>query len=397
MEQISLITNCLTSYATVGETVTYNIICTNTSNTEFEDIFLCSNLNSNLRFIPDSVKINYIEKPNLDISSGISIGYLDVSSKCIISFDAKIISKKNSKIDIITSAECIYKLNSETKSSIVNSTCVVFVSNPSIYISKSSDKEKAFLNDIITYTIKIINNGDLFLDRIILKDDTYKNLEIIEDSFKINSKNINNFSLEKGVDIGSLNVNDCIIIEYQCVVTGKCLSCNLKNNTFVEYNYCLDNGLVKKRQSDIINCDLSVSLPSFKQICIEEYINLPKFKEDIGSIEYINTDVIIKNYHTIKTPVAISNEGISLSGNKLIIHGSIEQVIRYCIKDSKNSIHSFEHEMPFSTFIILPIDYQLGSKVHIDTSIEHIHYNLVNTRRFFESLNILISAKTLKL
>lgn len=395
-EYVKLISNCSASYVSVGDIITYTIVCTNDSNLLFNDIFISNDLNRNLKFIKGSIKINNIDRPELSILSGVSVGKLICGAKSTLTFEVEVVSKDNDDITLNTSAEFVYKDNDEEKSIIENSTLLLHIYNPSIYIKKYVDKSNVSLNDKITYKVKLVNNGDVFLDKVIFKDDICENLEIVEGTFTINSKLLNQFDLVNGIYLGGLGINDCILIEYQAVVRGKGVCSQINNKAFASYTYYFDNGACGSKKSEIINCLLNVSLPSFKQINIEEYINLPTHKEDMYCVENVNTDIIIKSFHTIKTPIATSNEGIVLSGHKLIIHGNITQIIRYTTLTSSNSVHSFEVEIPFSTFIILPNNYNIGSKIQIESKEEYTHFSLVNRRCMFENISILLLVKILK-
>lgn len=395
-EYIKLISNCSSSHVSIGDIITYNIVCTNDSNLAFSDIFISNHLNPNLKFVKGSIKINNINRPDLNILCGVSIGRLGTSCKSTLTFEVEVISKVNDTITLNTCAECIYKENNEEKSTIENSIIALYIYNPSIYIKKTVDKHNVSLNDKITYKIELVNNGDIFLDKIVFKDDIYENLEVIEGSFTVNSKVVNEFDLENGVMVGSLGINDYILIEYDAIVRGKGVCSQINNKAFVSYTYYFDNGSSGIKNSQVINCPLNVSLPSFKQVCIEEYINLPTHKDDIYCVENVNIDITIKSYHTIKTPLATSNEGTVLSGHKLIVHGSISQIIRYTTFTSSNAIHSFEYKMPFSTFIVLPCDYQVGSRIQIEAKEEYTHFSLVNRRCISENISILLLVKILK-
>lgn len=396
MEYIKLNTSCLTSFTTVGDIITYNIICSNQSNISFQNIFISSKLNSNLRFILDSVVINNIEMPCLNILSGFSIGKLYPTKKTIIQFSVEVISKDKDSISISTNADCIYEKDGFKKSVIYNNDCYIHVFEPSIYIKKSCNKENVSLNDIVTYTIKLVNNGDVYLDNIVLRDDVNNFLDVIEGSFKINSNTVNNADLECGINVGDLNVNDVILIEYDAIINGRGISCNVKTECYVEYSYYLNNGIIGNKKSETFSFILNILLPSFKQVYIENYSYLPKEKEDIYCVENVNSNIEIKNYNVIQTPIAKSREGTTLSGYKLIIHGKINQIIRYSVQNSNKPIHSFENEIPFSSFIILPYNYDFGSKIQIDCKEEYTHCSLVNTRCVFGCISILLIAKTLK-
>ena len=396
METINLISNCLNSYAIIGDTITYHIVCKNTSTINFDSLCLRSNLNPNLEFIKESIKVNNIENPSFDIFKGICISNFIKDKEIDIKFDAKVISKDSSTIDIKINAECIYNEENENKSILLNTISKINVFNPSIYINQTVDKSQVNLNDTVNFKIKLVNNGDVVLDKILLKEDIWDNLLILNDSFKINSKNIKPYDLNEGINLGKLYINDFIILEYSAKIIGNKLSYKIENTSFVDFNYYLPNNIMRKKENKIKTSILNLNLPSFKEFSIEENIMLPEIKEDISSVENINTDINIKNYHVIKTPIAKSNEGSVLSGYKLIIYGNLSQVIRYSAKKSNAPIHSFEYEIPFSTFIILPSDYKYQSKIQIEVKEQYTHFNLLNARMIFENVNILLIAKTIK-
>nr|ABH03027.1 hypothetical protein [Clostridium taeniosporum] len=97
--------------------------------------------------------------------------------------------------------------------------------------------------------------------------------------------------------------------------------------------------------------------------------------------------------HVISTPSIISNEGQILSGYKLIVRGVLEELVEYTSATEEQSVHSAHYSIPFSSFLILPSTYVVGSKIDIEGKVEDIYYKKIDSRCFFKNITILINAK----
>ncbi|MGL4911887.1 MAG: hypothetical protein ACRC3Y_05570 [Romboutsia sp.] len=394
---LSLVKKCLSTDTTVGDKITYILSCKNEGRLNFEDVILSDLLSPNLQFIRGSLKINNIENSNANIVTGVSIGKLGVGRTTLVSFDVEILYKDLEIIGTTATAEGFYKYNGMTENQITTSMpCVINVNQPSIYIKKTVDKDIVKLDETVSYTIKLVNNGDVHLEYIRLKDDISQSIEVIDGTFSINGNVINGVDLKEGINVGSLNVNDCTLITYDAKIVGKGISCKIDGETSARYGYRLSNGNSGYKYSEVANCELSIALDSFKQVSLNEYINIPPHKSGIDYINNIDTKVIIKEYHPIKTPIATSRDGQVLSGYKLIIHGKISQVIQYTIKKNDQRVHYIEHESIFSSFVVLPCNYKIGDAIQVEGSVEHIYHNLVNSRSLLENIDILLIVKTLR-
>ena len=120
----------------------------------------------------------------------------------------------------------------DTASSTVNVTMI----NPSISINKSVDKNHLSVGEKATFTIQVMNTGDVSLNNVMVIDKLPCEMELICGSARINGIPGHRLDIEKGINIGTLAPNQMAYITFQVRV---CCSCKyyLKNKAVVLYDY----------------------------------------------------------------------------------------------------------------------------------------------------------------
>ena len=91
----------------------------------------------------------------------------------------------------------------------------------------------------------------------------------------------------------------------------------------------------------------------------------------------------------------VSQEGQRLTGFKLVITGYLNIVVKYTALDMEQSVHSAHYKIPFSTFIVMPDEYSVGSKLDVEGIVEDIYYKAHDERCFFTNTTVLINVKIL--
>lgn len=381
-------------YAVVSDIVTYTVNIKNKSQSTLKEIKISSLLDEDLKFIPNSVKIDYVSDPNFNIMSGIEIEELAPAASQLISFDVEIMRKTKESIDTDVTIE--YKVNTDEQenymygSSDINK---IYISNPSIKIIKQSDKKYVELNDEIVYTVNIINNGDLDLQNLFFIDELSNCLEVVEGSFKINSKVVNSVNLNKGITVSNLDINKNTQIEYKVKVVTAPPKNKIINNSKVKYSYILQNQNRYYRETDQVKNSVKMLLSNFKTLDINDYYRINQSTPLIKEINDIDTKVTIESQNIIKTPISVSKEGQKLNEYKVIIHGTISQNFEYIIDDQSNATSSCEYKTPFSTYLILPQDFIFGKKIEVVSFVENIDLKKVNNETIFRNLELIIIAK----
>lgn len=387
-------------YACIGEVVTYTIYANNVGDIDLNDVIIRDLLSPDLQFIQNSITVDGDEKPNLNITSGINLGSLALNQTKIITFDAKVISKDSTTIENTAVGEYTYCIDSSLppRSDYSKSnSCVLYVKKVNIIIDKKASKEHVVLGDEITYTVTLTNDGDVDANSVLFYDELPKELKLIDGSFTINNIIINSIDLSQGINVGTIKSTSTVILKFAVkVISGNCKGL-IVNSGSVHFNYILPDGSCGNTRyaKEISTSTINVALTTFKQISVDEYLRIPDTKPDIEEINSINAEVEIRNCHVIETPKKVSIEGQVLTGYKLIIHGVLKQTVQYTALEEEQSVHSTHYYVPFSNFIVLPKDFNLGCKIDVTGVVEDIYYHVINPRCFFKNVSVLLKAKIL--
>lgn len=131
----------------------------------------------------------------------------------------------------------------------------------------------------------------------------------------------------------------------------------------------------------------------FKQLSVQENLEIPSAKPDIEQIVSVNVGIKIKNTYVINTPVGFSREGQNLTGHKLVVEGLLIQKVEYVADEPTQSVHAAHFEVPFSTYIVLPLGFVPGTKLDVTGYIEDIYVQLLCKRTIFKNVTILLDAR----
>jgi hypothetical protein len=92
----------------------------------------------------------------------------------------------------------------------------------------------------------------------------------------------------------------------------------------------------------------------FTEEAIAETVVIPTQKPDMEQLLSVMEDIEIISIKVVNTPVAISNEGQRLQGNKLIIEINLKQKIKYVADEPTQSVHAAHFEKMKSIFVVVP-------------------------------------------
>lgn len=385
--------------ASVGDIIEYTLNVTNLGEEVLNNVVISDRLDSDLEFVPGSVTIESQPVTNANIVTGITLASISPNGTQEIKFKVKVLSNQHTPIFNI--AEGIYlhtKADGKIEKTCSESNTVsIDVSNPHLKVIKSADVDFALLGDVITYTVTITNDGDLDAYNVVLKDELPKEVTIVPGCFSIDGVIVNEVELDKGINIGDIPVKGEMVVSYQVIVTSTNCRGWMENKAYVTFNYELVDGslgdMTTAGQEANESVTIMLAISNFKQMSIESYLGIPIEKPNVETINSMTGTIDILNAHVIKTPQIISTEGQKLTGHKLIVRGMLQLSAEYTALEEKQSVHSAQYGIPFSTFIILPPDYSVGSRIEVDGIVEDIYYKSLDIRSFFVNTTALINVR----
>ncbi|WP_028778017.1 DUF11 domain-containing protein [Shimazuella kribbensis] len=90
--------------------------------------------------------------------------------------------------------------------------------SPIVKMTKSADKEKAVVGEIVTYTLEVKNEGFVPATNIIFQDFLDPELEYLPDSLRVRGVSFPGEDIAAGVNVGTIAVGETIIITYQAKI-----------------------------------------------------------------------------------------------------------------------------------------------------------------------------------
>lgn len=130
----------------------------------------------------------------------------------------------------------------------------------------------------------------------------------------------------------------------------------------------------------------------FKQYDFSVQLQLPEAKPDVREIIKVVAEIVLTGTRVVRTPVATSLEGQTLTGFKLIVEGELRQKIEYAAATASQALYAIHQSTPFGAYIILPRTFIPGTPVSVTAYLEDICLDLIHSRCIHETLSILLDA-----
>lgn len=212
--QIELVKTIISPIEVNQDFLTYKLVIENEGNIEITNIEVSNPHNDNLIFKKGSLTIDG-KLTDFDIFKGFNISKLRPKQRLIIIYDS--IIKKDTptyKVPNLTTLKYDYKLNgaliSETK---VSNTVYADILVELITINKTSNKNVASCQDLVTITTIIQNLGNTSLKDIHVEEFGNNNYEVVENSIFINGI-LSNQKSPDIINIPLIKENSQVIITY---------------------------------------------------------------------------------------------------------------------------------------------------------------------------------------
>ncbi|MDA1568404.1 DUF11 domain-containing protein, partial [Bacillus cereus] len=236
-----------TNFADIGDVILYATILTNNGNTPAANVTFTDIIPAGTLFIPNTVTINNVPIANANPANGISIGTIGASSSSTVAF--QVFVPTIPAVNPITNQsgttfQYTYDPSKPAVMQMVASNTVqTTINNASIAATKSADKQFANVNDIITYTTTLTNNGNTLASNVIFTDVIPNGTSFIPNSVTVNGNTLPNVNPASGIAIDPINPNANTIISFQVQVNSIPNPNPIPNQSNTTYQYVVDPNL----------------------------------------------------------------------------------------------------------------------------------------------------------
>ncbi|WP_339260754.1 hypothetical protein MKZ12_12990 [Paenibacillus sp. FSL R5-0713] len=233
------------SGAVAGDSVLYTVTVSNAGTASAASVVLSDSLPTGLTFIPGSVTVAGIPRPTLDVTAGIPLGSLNLSSSVVITYRA-LIAQDASILQLVNSANAAFTFQSVAGGAVItgvipsnNSTLPVY--SPNLSIVKSASTTNATVGDQVTYTLQVTNGGNVGAN-VTITDNIPSGSTYVPGSFRVNGTVIAGANPVTGVNLGSLAAGSLTTITFQVSVTNLPTPPTLVDQATASYSFLSPDG-----------------------------------------------------------------------------------------------------------------------------------------------------------
>jgi len=210
------------TFATVGQTITYQLNVTNTGNIA-ATLTLTDVIPPDAAFVPGTVIANGIPLPAADPITGIPLGTLAPGESVFVTFQI-IVNTLPANQQLTNQATTDYTFSPPDGRVIPGSSpsneIIISISAPDPILTKSADVIDAVDGDVITYTIVIANIEGFPVNNVIFSDPIPTGSILVPNSVTLNGTVIPGADPSTGVNIGTIAGNSQVVVTFQVSVTN---------------------------------------------------------------------------------------------------------------------------------------------------------------------------------
>ncbi len=209
--------------ATVGDTITYTVFVSNTGNLAAQTT-LTDTVPAGTTFVPGSVTVNTVSVPGASPITGIPLGSVAPGSSVPVTFRFVLNTLPNPP-RLINQATAAYSFQlpsgrSFTGFSVPSNTVNIPATSPSVGVVKSVNRTTATLNDILTYTTVVTNNGAQAVTNLVFSDSLPVGATFVPGTVTVAGASRPTADPAAGFPLGTLAVGAGVTVVFQAQVTS---------------------------------------------------------------------------------------------------------------------------------------------------------------------------------
>ena len=191
--------------ATVGDLLIFNINLTNVGNVIANDIWFQDTPSTGSIFTPGSVLVNGISEQSFDPTIGFALKDIGIGNVSTVQFEATVTSvpatNKVTNQAVINFKFVVDPKNPAFSTTTYSNTTTTNIALGNLSVTKSVDKQFITIGQNLTYTVVIINTGNINTSNVVFLDPTPKNSVFVVGSVSINGVSKPTYNPSVGFDL----------------------------------------------------------------------------------------------------------------------------------------------------------------------------------------------------
>lgn len=234
---INVVKSANRSTATLGSIITYSLNVSNSGNIA-AGVILRDNIPTGSNFVSGSVTVGGVSQPSASPIAGISLGTMTPGSSVVVTFQTEVTSIPSQPF-LVNQANTSYTYqlpDGRTLSGTSQSQAVtVTVSAPDVDVTKTANLTAATINDVVTYTISVVNSGVDPVTNVIVSDPISSGTVFLAGSVIVNGTLNASANPESGISLGTLAPQATANITFQVRVASLPNPATLSNRAVVAF------------------------------------------------------------------------------------------------------------------------------------------------------------------
>ena len=242
------------TYATIGDTLNYTVIVTNTGNTTLNQLFFIDTLSNGATFNTGSVIVNDIPQPTFDPIAGFPLTNLLSGNTATIKFTAKVtLLPVPPVVTNYATVNGVYKIDPtgpNVQVSATSNTVSTSINVGNVTIVKSVNKLYANVSDTLTYANIITNTGNVTASNLIFTDNLQSEVSFIGGTVRINGVVNPLLDPTLGIPLSNLGPAQTVTVEFDIKINSLPIPPQVQNTSQTQFSYKIDpNGSIITKTS----------------------------------------------------------------------------------------------------------------------------------------------------
>jgi uncharacterized repeat protein (TIGR01451 family) len=212
--------------ATIGDTLAYTVTLTNVGNVIDNEVFFQDTPSQGVTFVAGSVKINNVSQPSYNPTVGFSLGDIGIGNVVTVQFTVTVLSVPPTN-QVTNQAVIPFKYVVDPKQppysdTSYSNTVTTNIAYGNLSVTKAVNKQYATIGEQLTYTITIVNIGNIDATNVVFVDPTPHNSIFVIGSVTINGMSYPSYNPSAGFNLNTMTPGQIITVVYKVAVVDLC-------------------------------------------------------------------------------------------------------------------------------------------------------------------------------